>query len=673
MKQAANRIQRGLDVILILIVSMIAYVPLVNKLGYYRDDWHVTWGGMMIGAEKIIDLHLTDRPFMGLIYSFTYSVLGSSPLVWQLYVVVLRIVGGLLLLWLLRLLWPARRMATTLMALLFTIYPGFLQMPTSSAYSNHLFGFAMGILSLILSIKAVQSSRLGLRIGFVLASIVSGLVCYLIMEYMISLEGVRIILLGYLFVRYDAGTLPKKGLRLFKMWAPYLAGLALFLVWRILIFKSARATTDVGSLASTYLSDPGYMTARILIETIKGAINALFMAWSVPLYYQTMAANPTNLLVAFVLILAATAVFLTFLRLFGAHNDLRIEAGENKQWGKEAVVLGLLITLINIIPVVLANREIRLTDTLDRYTLPASIGVVMYVIGLLYWMVRGSLRVPVIVALLAISIFTHYNSTAFFANFWAVQKQLWWQLAWRAPNLKSDTVLIPALPSPFMLAESYEVWGPANIIYGTRQNPLRVVGEAINTESMHSILTKDSFTRTMRRVEFTLDFKNSLVVSIPSLGSCLHVFDREWLEFSENESLLVRQVAPSSNISLIETEGSQKMLPAEVFGEEPQHTWCYYYAKADLARQKQDWNEVVRLGDEARAKGLQPNDTMEWMPFYQGYAYTRRMDDANEMAYLIRGERIALKEFCNQFSQERVSALGSGSIDEFIIINLCPQ
>lgn len=673
MKQASKLPQRWMDLLLIFASALIAYIPLVGGLGYYRDDWHVTWGGLMIGAEKVFDLHLTDRPFMGLIYSWTYSLLGYSPLTWQLYTIALRIIGGLLVLWLLRLIWPGRRTATTVMALLFVIYPGFLQLATSSAYSNHMFGFAMGILSLILSIKAVQAAGMGARIALTLAAIGTGLVCFLIMEYMISLELVRLILLGYLFVLRTPGKLMQKGVKLLKMWVPYLAGFLAFLIWRVLIFKSARATTDVGSLASAYLNEPGYMLGRLVIETVKGMLNTLVMAWTVPFYNQTSAANPVNLVVSFLLALAAVGIFLGFLRLLGGKNDLRSESAEGGCWGREAAILGLLLVFLNIVPVVLANRDVRLTDTLDRYTLPASIGVVMIVVGLLYWVVRGSLRTPVIVLLIAMSIITHYNNTAFFKNFWTMEKQLWWQLAWRAPDIKDSTVLIPALPAPYMLAESYEVWGPANLIYGTRENPLRVVGEALNAESMHSVLTAASFTRTMRRVEFTLDFKNSLVVSIPGPGACLRVHDAQWLELAESESLLVRQVAPLSSSSLIVTEGEQKTPPAVIFGEEPEHGWCYYYQKATLARQQQDWEEAARLGDAAREKGLRPVYGMEWMPFYQAYAYTGRMDDANQTAHEIRGDQIAVKEFCAQFGQERVDTMGAGTIDEFIVINLCPQ
>jgi hypothetical protein len=673
LNQAAKRSIRWVDPVLIIVTALIAYLPLASQLGYYRDDWHVAWGGFLVGAVKIVDLHLTDRPFMGLIYSGTYAILGNAPLTWQTYTILLRIAGGLLLLWLFRLIWPGKKTATTLMALLFTLYPGFIEMPTASAYSNHLFGLGMGLLSLSLTLKALQVSRARQRILLILAAIFTGLVCFLIMEYMISLEGVRILLLAYLFAWREPGTLVKKGWRLVKIWAPYLSGLAFFLVWRVLIFKSARATTDVGSLVGVYRNQPVFMLARVLIETIKGFINTLVLAWGVPLYNLTMNANPRNLLISAGLVLLASGVFLAFLRLSAQRDDLRAENPEHCDWGKEAALLGLLVILINVIPVVLANRDIRLTDTLDRYTLPASIGAVMVLVGVLYWTVRGSLRAWLLISLIAVSIFTHYNNAAYFANFWAMEKQLWWQLSWRAPDLKKNTVLIPALPAPYMLAESYEVWGPANMIYASHADPLRVVGESLSNETMHAIITQGSFKRSMRRVELSLDFKNSLVVSIRAQGACLRVYDSGWREFSENESPLVRQVAVVSKSSLILTGADPKTPPVEVFGAEPAHTWCYYYEKADLARQKKDWAEAARLGDVVRKLKLQPQDGMEWMPFYQGYAYAGRMDDANRLAPRIRAEQAALREFCTQFGPEWKSKVKPGSSDEYVVINICPN
>ena len=62
--------------------------------------------------------------------------------------------------------------------------------------------------------------------------------------------------------------------------------------------------------------------------------------------------------------------------------------------------------------------------------------------------------------------------------------------------------------------------------------------------------------------------------------------------------------------------------PAVIFGEEPAHDWCYYYEKADLALQKGDFAEVLRLGEEAEQNGYHPDDKIEWLPFILANAVT---------------------------------------------------
>ena len=75
-------------------------------------------------------------------------------------------------------------------------------------------------------------------------------------------------------------------------------------------------------------------------------------------------------------------------------------------------------------------------------------------------------------------------------------------------------------------------------------------------------------------------------------------------------------------------------LPTSIFGSEPQHDWCYYYQKADLARQFQDWQQIVALGDEVRTKGLAPSDKDEWLLFVEGYERMGRYSDANQLLNL---------------------------------------
>ena len=73
-----------------------------------------------------------------------------------------------------------------------------------------------------------------------------------------------------------------------------------------------------------------------------------------------------------------------------------------------------------------------------------------------------------------------------------------------------------------------------------------------------------------------------------------------------------------------------------VFSPEPDHGWCYYFEKAELARQVEDWEKVVELGDEARRVGFAPADGTEWLPFIEGYASAGRYDEASALVRVAR-------------------------------------
>jgi hypothetical protein len=59
-----------------------------------------------------------------------------------------------------------------------------------------------------------------------------------------------------------------------------------------------------------------------------------------------------------------------------------------------------------------------------------------------------------------------------------------------------------------------------------------------------------------------------------------------------------------------------------VFGSEPARKWCYFFEKAELALQNEDWNAILNLAKDVETQKLHPNERLEWMPFLQGYAVT---------------------------------------------------
>jgi hypothetical protein len=98
-------------------------------------------------------------------------------------------------------------------------------------------------------------------------------------------------------------------------------------------------------------------------------------------------------------------------------------------------------------------------------------------------------------------------------------------------------------------------------------------------------------------------------------------------------------MAPASNLSRIEQNTPQPYeMPTDIFGE-PQLDWCYYFEKADLARQFREWERIVQLWDEASAAGFQPQNGVEYLPFIEGFA---RQNDWQQAARLsLQANRIS--------------------------------
>jgi hypothetical protein len=70
----------------------------------------------------------------------------------------------------------------------------------------------------------------------------------------------------------------------------------------------------------------------------------------------------------------------------------------------------------------------------------------------------------------------------------------------------------------------------------------------------------------------------------------------------------------------------------KIYGSEPAHGWCYYFQKADLARQMGDWETVTQLGDVAFALDDYPNDPLERFVFIEGYAHTADWEKARGLS-----------------------------------------
>lgn len=312
--------------------------------------------------------------------------------------------------------------------------------------------------------------------------------------------------------------------------------------------------------------------------------------------------------------------------------------------------LGLTALIFGLVPVTLANREVAF-PSFSRYTLVASLGVAMLIAAWLSQVSKQSVRWGILAFFILASALTHYGNGLQYVTSTQRTRDFWWQVSWRVPQFQQNTTLIANISS-VATEEDYFVWGPANIIYYPESQNDEMVQPALyaavlNRNTIQKVLIRERQEYDNRRGIITYkNYRNILILSQPSPNSCVHVINGLQPEFSTAESDSIRVIGSFSELEHILADETTHTPPQLVFGPQPPRGWCYFYQSADLARQRGDWESVIRLGNEAQAMGFAPSDAIEWMPFIQAYAVTGDVDRLTALAPVISAEPYVALQVC---------------------------
>ena len=654
-----------LSVGLIFFIGVITYLPFLHLLGVYHDDWKLFTP--FIAQTDFPALFSSDRPAIGYFYEFFVQLLGFSPYNWQVFSLFLNFAATLAFYTFCRLLFTGKNLLSTMMAVLFFIFPGFYQQSNAITYSTHFMPLFLGLLSIDLMLIAIKKRIAWVRILLIFIAVICQFLYLSLAEYFIGLEVVRLIALWIVVTRDNpSATATFRIKKTILYYLPYLAASFLFLYWRFFIFHATRTSVSPEVVFATLVSHPLSYLFNLGVDLFRNFLSGAASAWSVPVTSSFAGLANEDILKSLLLALAAALVV-----FFGIRYLERREENRNPV-GKILILSGALIILFCLFPIVLAGRDIMFSSGFDRYTAPALIGSI-FVIGGLVSYAKPFVFKLCFTALVFISTLTQVNMQLKAANYWQAHKDFWWQLSWRVPDLQNGTVLIPVLAGDSAFWDIWEIFVPANLIYRADDHQTAILSEILNNNNYRGIREKRTFEVTHRSLAFTKDYSKALIMGMPIRNSCLQILDSRQPELSSSMGALVEVVASSSNNIQIQATANPKLLPENIFGSEPPREWCYFYEKASLARQKGDWVEVVRLADEANLKGYQPVDRTEWMPFLEGFLNTGRLSDAEQLIEVIRNDvpvRIAL---CDSLSGKPNGAYSSRQVFTDMVTSICDQ
>jgi len=605
----------------------------------------------------------------------TAPILGTSPFLWHTFTLLLRWLTSWLLWWVLKLIWPNHIKEATWAALLFSVHPVFLQQSIAVAYSQHFITYALFFLSCGTMLAAVQKPRCPwLLIGI---SIISAILHIFTMEYFWGLELIRPLLLWLAFT--NQGTTKENRIKqtIFR-WLPYLAILITAVVWRVGFYSlNFEAGDDPNSLRLlTMLKTTPFDGIIHFIEMVtRDFIYVMVTVWSSTI--QPDLINLERNILGFSWILVALSLLILWIyRTRFTTSEANDQTQIDSSWIRQAIVLGIIIFIAGTLPVWITDKSITSGMYADRFALPGMWGASILLVGLLSLIgISSKPRSVILSIMIALAIGSHFRVSNDYRWDWTNQQRFFWQLYWRAPELEPKTPIFSD-GTIFSFVGEYPTAFAINTFYVSENSSTELPYWFIELDSgFHndpaSYLNGYTLSKSLRNYSFRGYSLESIVLYYnPYGGNCLWLLD-ERDGFNMDIPSLTRDALPLSVLSRISGDDNSKNSPSKtIYGNEPEHNWCFYYQNATAARQDNDWEEIIQIKSTVNELGHNPNNKLEWIPFIEAYAQVGLWEDARELT-ISAYERapVTRKTFCNLWSSYTEFNMEAG-IDQYTITDV---
>ncbi len=612
--------------ILLLLAGLAAYGIIFTRPGFYWDDWTFVY---------LYGLHnpaagfgfLPTRPFAGVVYYAMFSFVKMVPFAWEAFSFILRWLGVVFIYLTLNGIWPEHVWQNRWVGVLMFVYPGFLSQPVSVAFSLFLTSFLLFTCSLFLTVLAIKHKRL-FWLWMPLA-VLLGIAQIFIDEYFVGLEIIRPLIIWFV-LRSQQEEKKSALLKTLLYWLPSVLGLALFAWWRFsYIPRIAVADPNSITLVKDLLHAP-IIGIKLLLQLFYKDIPYVLVSIWIGIFriYGIGGFASKIIWIAWLVGVAMAVLFGLYMRRTRPDE----KPGETYFY-PYMFILGAVGLFGGAASVWATGRYIDAGKWSDRFTLMTMFGAIILLVFTIDWLFRTQKQKAWLLGiLLAASISLQVANTNQYRLDWTDQQNIYWQLSWRIPNLKPGTAVIGS--GTFTDKSSYYDQGYIfNLLYSDHFGP---IAEYNYFDIYH--LPKASYGLDLplvRKMQGSI-FKGNTSQAIgmvsggASWSGCVRILDPVYAgDPSINQEM--SQVIPISNTAEI-TETGAKTPDPDIFGAEPRHTWCYFFEKADLARQMKAWNTVIELGSEAEAKGLVPSSGSEYLPFIEAFAQTGQWSKANDLS-----------------------------------------
>lgn len=640
-------------------LGVLAFGLNIPRLGFYWDDWPWVWFSHVTGPEGMLQIDIEHRPISGVVLWVGSILFGESPVGWQIYNLVWRILGAFSFAWVLRKIWPNNKNQVVWVSLVFIIYPGFEQQFVAVNNSRHLFPLITFFLSLGFMVSAVKTHKRFLL--YTAFSLALSLITMFTTEYYYGLEFIRPVIL-WIILRDREKIVFKDFIMALKAWLPYLIPLIAVFIWRFIVSQSVNYQITIFEEVSSPTSQNllqllwGY-----LLDLFSSGIGAWFISFELP---DPALFGLRSRLYFWGLVLISTVGVLIYL-IFSQ------EESRDARWNLDALLLAGAALITGPIPFWVTGLDPKLTFPADRLNLPMIMGASILLAALIDWLFkRDGVKVFIFALLIGMAAGFHNQNAINYRRDWQYQIAFFQQLTTRIPAIEPGTAVITnELPNNRSTDNS--LTAPLNWIYAPGFSggdlPLHMFYSELRFGREETTFNEDtSLDLVYRFYPFESSAQKSLVI-YHRPPACLRVVDADYHHYYPLLPSFVKDLLPYSNTGQIITAGEQPALPA-FFGKTSQpENWCSYFEKADLARQRGNWERVAELGDIAFSLNDSPNHASERVPFIEGYAHIGQWARAEELTY----EALEINQFmgpmlCEAWERIEADTAASDQRDEII-------
>ena len=621
----------------LLVICILAFGLLIPWLGFYQDDWYQVWFRRAFGSGVFVDYYSVERPFIAGIYMLTMPLVGNSPLNWQIFGLLSRFLAVMAVYWMLKVVWPARGQQAVWAAALFAVYPAFRQQYASVIYSHYFLQLAVQMLSLGTMVLAIRQPNRFWRLT--IFSLIAESFSLFTSEYFFGLELIRPL---FIWIALAGDILRERLWKLLRLWSPYLAILLIFLVWRIFIFEFP---TYQPIILQEDMPDYPVLLIGLLKTILHDVLQVGLLTWgeTVTQFNDLSSLRPSAVVAAALALISALLLGAYLVRLQPPNDSIEEIQDQDRKGAWSWVLVGLVSLLASGWPFWFVDLPVdtQLTGG-SRFTISFMFGASLLLVGLLDLLIRRTwLKIVFVSAIAGLAIGYHFRDANYYRQIHYNQAEFFQQLAWRAPGLKPGTLILTNIFQEPILNGDNSLTAALNWIYDpdppyTLDYMLFYIPSRIESGNLPGLEPGIPVVKDLRNVWFTGSTSQALVVYY-SPPRCLRVLDPKVDQGISRLPGMPRKMKEAEDISnlaqIISNPVYPARLPTVLFKHLPhENSWCFFYEKAELARQEGDWHEISRLGDQALGGDFKVDSSIELVPFIEGYARTGQLEKARQLS-----------------------------------------